>query len=362
MQQAKKGSFMTEMQQQQAELVDDVPFSLEDQTEFPGENTGVLVTIDNESGEIEVEEDMPEDSEENRAILKRVEQSKKNISESWWQMAADLYEVQVKKLHRLAGFEKLDQYFSQVIDNTPRYGFELTSIHKYFQIDLPVMLSDKPDVYQGVIEKVKLIGVTKTKEIAKGKIKDPNALVSIIEDISRPNENGYMKTVDEVKSMIANYKHALKEEPGSVEFDEKAKKRQERMEQNKKEIFKFKIAFGQAQKVNEVLNKIIQRHNMEDSDKSRSLAFFRMCEEWSIENQASVDGTRPGLQLELKRLEEIYNTKIVAFPADAMGNLAVEAEGLTIMYGEETFSEIIAEDAEDAPESEPAAVTEPAGG
>jgi hypothetical protein len=331
--------------QQGVELVEDMPFV----TDEPADDPQMLVTIDADSGEIE-EEEMPEDTPENRAILDRVKNAKHNLTNQWLQLAADLYEVQEKKLHRLAGFEKLDQYFSHVIDNTPRYGFELTALHKYFHIELKGMLVDRPEVHQSVVEKIKNIGVTKTKEIAKGKIKDPDVLVQLIDEISQPQENGYMATVEQVKEKINNYKLALKETVGSVELDEKERKRKERQEQNKKEIFKFKIPYGQAEKVKEALSRVITKHGMDDNEKSKSLAFFRICEEWQIENQAAVDGTRPGLESELKRLEDIYSCKLVAFPADASGNLRVDAEGMSIMFGEETFAEIVAEDDEPAEE------------
>jgi hypothetical protein len=159
-----------------------------------------------------------------------------------------------------------------------------------------------------------------------------------------------MATVEQVKEKINNYKLALKESSGNVELDEKERKRKERQEQNKKEIFKFKIPYGQAEKVKEALQRVMSKHEMEDNEKSRSLAFFRICEEWQVENQAAVDGTRPGLELELKRLEDIYSCKLVAFPADSTGQLRVDAEGMSIMFGEETFAEIVADDEAEASE------------
>lgn len=330
---------------QEAQLVQDMPFTLEDgEVELPSATT-TLVTIDSDTGDVEVEDDMPEDTEENRSILERVERRKKNIADEWWQLAADLFEVKLKKLHRLAGYQQLEQYFDHTINSTPRYGFELISIHQFFSIDLAENLSHKPEAYYETIQKVKLLGVTKTKEIAKGRIEDPEVVVDIVNQISKPNEQGYMPTVADLKTMIVNYREGLKQQPGTVEA-EKERKRKERQEQNKKEVFKFKLPLGQAMKVKEVLAGIIEKQNIDADDPiANSLAFYRICEEWAIENQASRDGTRPGLDSELKRFEEIYSVKLIAFPATAEGELSVDSEkGLSISYGSETFAKIVDDD------------------
>ena len=286
------------------QVVADSPYvAVED---FESDDAEGVVTIDNETG-LEIPEVMPDDTEENRAVLDRVEQRKINLANEWWNLAADLYEVQTKKLYKLLGFAKLDDYYDAKINATPRYGYDLTDIHKCFAVALPNSLADRPDDYDEVIRKVKLIGVTKTKEIAKAKINDPEIIVDLVNQTFELNEHGIMKTVTEVKTMINNYKHAVKDEPSSVDFDEKEKVRKERTELNKKEVFKFKLPMGQAEKVKESLALALKRSDLEDNDKTKSLAFFRICEEWAIESRAAVDGDLPSEKEELKRVSEIYN-------------------------------------------------------
>lgn len=288
-----------------SQVVADSPYVVAEEFESEASEEGV-VTLDSETG-LEIPEAMPDDTEENRAVLDRVEQRKINLANEWWNLAADLYEVQTKKLYKLLGFAKLDDYYDAKINATPRYGYDLTDIHKCFAVSLPNSLADRPDDYEEVIRKVKLIGVTKTKEIAKAKINDPEIIVDLVNQTYELNEHGIMKTVTEVKTMINNYKHAVKDEVASVDFDVKEKDRKEKNELNKKEVFKFKLPMGQAEKVKESLQLALKRSELEENDKTKSLAFFRICEEWAIESRASVDGEIPALASELKRINDVYN-------------------------------------------------------
>jgi len=223
-----------------SELVADVAYvASEDLFEADVTEEGV-VTLDSETG-LEIELPMPEDNEENRAVLERVEQRKINLANEWWNLAADLYEVHTKGLYRLLGFKKIHDYYDAKINVATRYGYDLFDIHKCFAITLPNSLADRPDDYEEVIRKVKLIGVTKTKEIAKSKINDPEVIVDLVNQTFELNEHGIMKTVTEVKTLINNYKYAVKDETASVDFDEKGKELKEKRELNKKEIYKFKV-------------------------------------------------------------------------------------------------------------------------
>jgi hypothetical protein len=308
--------------------------------------TQTLVTIDTETGVHEVE-DLPEDNEENRAILNRIDERKTHITNEWWNLAGDLFEVQKRSLHRLAGYQNIEDYFCSIIDNTARYAFDLTSMYKYYTVSLPVLLVDRPEIYSDLMSKVKSLGVTKAKEITRGKIKDPDTLIEVINQASTPNQNGRIRTVDEIKTLMLNYKETKEASVGEFEAEKERKAEDEKKLANKKETFKFKLPFGQAEKVNDVLRLILTKYGMEDNDKERALAFFRICEEWSIENQADTEGVRPGIEADLKRLEEIYSVRIVAFPSDRAGNLLLDDEGLSFKFGEETFRQVVEVDEDD---------------
>lgn len=334
----------------QPALVEDAPYVLESQPEFADND---VVTINADSGEIEEpDEDMPEDNEENRAVLARIEQRKNNIATEWWNLTADLWQVKEKNLHKLAGYKNIEDYFPHVVENSFRYAFHLCQMYSYFNIELKQMLADRPDVHAALIEKVKKLGVTKTKEIAIAKIDDADALIGIVDEVITPNDKGEHKTVSQIKAMLANYKDGLKDTPGTDEFDKETKTK-EKKELNRKEVFKFTLLPGDAEKVKEALETAVNAYKSDSVEISQSIAFFRICEEWSIEKQASTEGTRPGLENDLKRMEEIYNVKLIAFKADERGFVEkkVIEEGADpeaeLVFGQATFYDIVAEASEE---------------
>lgn len=290
------------------EVVADSPYREVEEFEDVAEG---VVTLDSVTG-IEIENIIPDDTVENRAVLERVEQRKVNIANEWWNLAADLYEVHEKGLYKLLGFKKIDDYYDAKINTSTRYGYDLYDIHNCFAVKLPNNLADRPDEYDSVISKVKMIGVTKAKEIAKSHINDPEIIVDLVNQTFELNEHGVMKTVTEVKSMINNYRRAVKDEPASVDFDVKEKERKEKFELNKKEIYKFKVPLGHKQAIDNAIALCLSRSDIKDSnDKTKSLAFYRICEEWAIESRASIEGELPDQKIEIKRIKEIYNLDAV---------------------------------------------------
>lgn len=159
------------------------------------------------------------DTEENRECLERVKRGIQSFQKIYWEVAQDIYNVNVKKLYLINGHKSFNEYVEKDLDFSRRKAHYFVNIFKYYTKTLKAKLQDKPDLYNQIIGQVKSIGWTKAERIAKKGVLDANNAEELFNKFTKKDARGQAPSVTAIEDIVAEVYHS-KNEVDRLEADE----------------------------------------------------------------------------------------------------------------------------------------------
>lgn len=280
------------------------PVSSNDENFFESvesEHMAVVESVPSANVEIvsESEEAVEElDTVENREVLSRVKRDLEKFYSLYWDLSRDIHHVNKHRLYRLVGYKTFDEYVSKELDFSSRKAYYLCNIYNYYENTLKSRLSDKPELYNEILERVKNIGWAKAEKIANKKVLTSDNALRILDEITKPDDRGRVPTVSQVESIIAREDDSRTED----------KHEEDEEEQNQTVVMRFVFSKAQANSVNDALD--IAKGICSANSKPPTLMSW-VCGEF-VETYASDRGKDIDLGTALGRFEELLGMDLVA--------------------------------------------------